>query len=183
MAIDGGEGSDTIDLNFAVGRGEVEVKSDLGAGDDRFALRAVSHPSGGEIIPCVRVALLGGSGNDNIGIDLRGFSGNSDLSVDAGAGDDSVRILADPPPERLAATLRGGDGKDAIEMIFSQLGRATGESLVRILGDAGEDSLLLDPGGLGPFNLRTILDGGSGFDRARAPRFANLVNVEAKATL
>ncbi|MEO8497337.1 MAG: hypothetical protein ABI614_19880 [Planctomycetota bacterium] len=183
VAIDGGDGQDAVELNFSLGRGEAEVKTDMGRGDDTFALRADSHPTDSEIIPCIRVALTGGDGNDSLGINLQGFSGNSDLYVDAGAGNDSVRVLADPPPDRLTATLRGGEGNDAIEMIFSRLGRTTGESLVSILGDAGDDSLLLDPGNLAVLKLRARLDGGSGFDRAKAPRFASVVNVEARTTL
>lgn len=179
FTVNGGGDQDNVQLNIADASPGWVIHSNLRGGDDVFSLN-VDTPSDSEIIPCVRVNVRGEGGNDQISIDLTGASVNSEVLVDAGAGNDFVAVTADPPPEHSLFRLSGGAGNDTIDALFNLRSESRGVIGVELLGGAGDDALSLDFDGPGtPTVRRALLDGGAGFDSATAPKFARVLNTEA----
>lgn len=188
VAVNEGSGNGAIILQKTGGPADVDFQADLGDGADSFNARVTRDASDpGAIIPCVRVAVLGGGGNDLATIDLRGSHADFQIDANLGAGDDRLTVFAEPPPEVSAAdpppdvsrvTVRGGEGSDTIDVLFSQLGPRRVDC--QIYGDEGNDLLRLEVVGIGdPDWLTALLDGGAGFDRVKAPRVAHVINAEA----
>jgi Ca2+-binding RTX toxin-like protein len=109
----GEEGDDqlgVVDLTdddlFATPR---SVVLDGGAGNDSIRLDAHNNPY-------VTASLIGGEGNDVIAVE-----GGGRVSIDAGAGDDVVKINADRYEFRSAATytVRLGSGSDTVSLLSS----------------------------------------------------------------
>ncbi|NQV23443.1 MAG: hypothetical protein HQ518_03655 [Rhodopirellula sp.] len=179
FTVNGGDGQDNVRLNIADASPGWVIHSNLRGGDDVFSLN-VNTPPDNEIIPCVRVNVRGEAGNDRISIDLTGASVNSEVLVDAGAGNDFVAVTADPPPEHSLFRLSGGDGNDTIDALFNLRSGNRGDIGIELLGEAGDDALRLNFDGPGtPTIRRALLDGGTGFDSASAPKFARVLNTEA----
>jgi hypothetical protein len=159
--------------------GDMIVKIDLGAGDDRIALRDLT------LLGPPEVSVSGGPGEDTIAggpLDEVLSGGTGTDRVDGGAGDDRLEHDAEPAGilvDVAAGTVTTGSGQetfDGIEEIGGSpyddrlLGGPAGDRLDGrggrdvIDGGAGDDVLLADEAGDTP-DARDHVIGGAGDDR------------------
>lgn len=186
--VDGGAGNDLVvvdgeagdETRVAVGDGDDEIINTssgriaggimMGAGNDRLGNSGLIMPQGGVAIDMgagddvvnlfvgtnLTGSILLGSGNDRLTVDQ--FV-DIDLTVDAGAGDDSITTAIGDD------VINAGDGNDSI---FAEAGNDV------IDAGAGDDTILADLG-------NDVIDGGAGFDTLFLARATGPVTVDFAA--
>jgi len=197
--VTGGTGNDDIevDLDQAAGsQGRDSVKIDGGAGDDSISLN-LDAQAGGSVADThkkwIDILAYGGQGNDELSTELNidpDVSGGIGLTLDGGAGDDSIILkvidkatpsLAETPSNAGAAVgyfltinVQGRQGNDAVDANVTLVPGGAEPNAVTISGGAGNDSLSLgldvvgDQAATNPGHVNEIgLDGGQGDDDVR----------------
>ncbi len=210
-------GIDTVNINTWAGRDDVQIvalelptgsdtliNADLGAGNDSFSLFCPSDPStpppDTDLQPRLDVAVLGGTGDDQVGIvaDSR-FIGDLEFTANLGAGNDAFALScpSDPslPPMPggftpcIDVAVHGGTGDDVLQTIVGSPGDLVGkrgelstEFHVDLQGDTGNDALITNVTNVkldGQLSLNEA--GGLGNDSFRAA-FGN-VDISAPLSL
>jgi hypothetical protein len=137
-----GSGNDTI-INFA-------ANAAISGGDGNDTI--INAASSG-------VSISGGDGNDRVFLTERHARG--DVSVDLGAGDDTLAITGLWSSEHSRLTIKGGDGNDDIRLGTVITGATTKATLV-VDGGAGNDRIRADSVLYG--NEEASINGGAGDD-------------------
>ncbi len=152
--VSGGGGNDTV---FAVAGGNTTVTGD--AGDDSVSaesdiLATVDGGSGNDVVsvdPYIATGrATGGSGDDQLYFDPRGFNAST-YTMDGGTGDD---IVVASPDATSGSSMTGGDGDDVLAVSGAGVGAGHG---VTVTGGNGNDTIIG-----GPFG--DTVDGGPGRD-------------------
>jgi hypothetical protein len=143
-------GDDAIDATFsALSAPSFQFRADLGAGDDRLAIRGFD-PQPDPPRQSFAFAIDAGAGNDSVAFDLGGAEINGRFFVEAngGTGVDGMSISAIVPcilPEsELRIALLGGPGADAIETSLTCLENEGGLFVMEANGGEGDDSLAMN---------------------------------------
>ena len=150
--VNGGKGSDSIDVNFSAvtNNGLIDAGSDDGDDTIRLALDTYSSTS-----------VYGGGGNDSIVVS--GSIDNGSNIFDAGTGNDTVFFQFAGADTISGSTVKGGAGNDSI--LFQNMSAGMLQSGF-VAGGAGNDTITItDIGTVGSAGINgTTLKGGAGAD-------------------
>ena len=161
--VSGGEGNDSIALsnNSHIGWSAGATGQVLGdAGEDTIVLDSSRVGSDGA------GTVSGGEGNDSIvlgnGSDI-GSDSDGSGQVLGGAGDDTISLDDSKVGQNGAGAVSGGEGNDSIILSNSSDVGYSSSASNQVLGDAGDDTIILDDSYLGLFGSGTV-SGGEGND-------------------
>jgi hypothetical protein len=170
-------GDDSVAATFgALRASDFQFRADLGAGDDRLAIRGFD-PQPDPPAQSLAFAIDAGLGNDSVAFDLGSaeINGRFAIDIDGGLGVDGMSIRAIIPcilPEsELRIGLVGGPGNDAIETSFTGLENEGGRFALSAAGGEDNDRLALnamDPCLIPGSRTRIAVSGGADDDAISA---------------
>lgn len=144
-------GHDEVTASFANPPDLFQFRVDLGAGNDRLAIRGFD-PQPEPPLRRVSFVIQAGAGNDEVMFDMgdAAVNGRFLISADGGSGNDRLKVISDGsvlPESELRIALRGDAGDDVIEADFRGL-ENQGRFVLHADGGAGNDVLrgLIDLG-------------------------------------